>query len=117
MRRPTFVKQRSRLDKRVYFERKSNARDAFNEEGAPNWQPLFDTKCAIYPAGGYEKFSAGQNAATHPIVCEVRYEDRAKTLLPSDRLKVDGVTYSIVAPIEQMERGRNVRIVAAADVK
>ena len=115
MRRPSFVKQRRRLDKKVTFQRRSGAKDAFNAPAKAGWVDLFETRCAVYPAPGFERFANAQNAATAPIMCEVRSETRTQSLLSSDRLIVDGVTYNIVAPVEQLERGSNMQIIAAVD--
>lgn len=115
MRRPTYVKQRRRLDASVRFERRTNAKDEFNQLLPDAWATLFTTRCAVYPAPGFEQYENAQKAATAPIMIEVRSEVRTRGLLAKDRAVIEGITYNIAAPREQMERGSNIRIIAAVD--
>lgn len=121
MRRPSYVKQRLRLDSKVKFQRRGDGRNELNEPTPDAWADLFETRCAVYPAPGYERFANQQTTATAPILIEVRSEARTRDLRASDRAIVtppDGgpaITYNIVSPREQAERGDNIRITAAAD--
>lgn len=115
MRRPTFVKQRRRLDTKVEFQRRTNERDKLNAPTKTGWAKLFDTRCAVYPAPGYERFANAQNTATAPILIEVRSEQRTQGLTSEDRAVINGVTYNIISPAEQAERGSNIRIAAAVE--
>jgi hypothetical protein len=119
MRRPTYVVQRRKLDKKVVFERRSTARDDFNQPTKAGWDNLFETRCALYPAPGQERFTQAQGAtsATANMMIEVRSEARTLGLLPSDRALVDGVPYLLAAPPVQPERGSNLQIYASADVR
>jgi len=120
MRRPSFVKQRRRLDCLVTFQRRTEARDEFNEPTENGWSELFKARCAVYPAPGYERFTDAQTSATLPVMIEIRSEERARDLLAKDRAVVttpDNVvtTYNILSPREQAERGDNIRLTAATD--
>lgn len=115
MRRPSFIKPRSKLDKVITFQRRGAATDEFNAPVETNWVDLFSTRCAVYPAPGYEKYQSAQNAATAIILIEVRSEIRTRGLKPADRCVIDGQKYNIVAPPDQLERGRNIQISAAYD--
>ncbi len=123
MRRPSYLKQRRRLDSIVTFQRRTNAKDGFNAPTKDGWADVFETRCAVYPAPGFERFANAQNAATAPVMIEVRSEPRTLDLKAKDRLiihgpdglKESGTTYNIVSPNEQLERGSNIRITAAVD--
>lgn len=116
MRRPSFVKQRRRLDRNATFQRRSGSVNTMNEPVEGDWLETFSTRCATYPAPGFERLEGGQNISTSPMMIEVRSDSRSLAILPSDRVIVDNVTYNIVAPVEQPERGANIRIIAAVDL-
>lgn len=115
MLRPRYLKQRRRLDQVITIERRGDLRNEMNEI-EHNWAPVFTTRAAAYPAPGFERsIDTDQNVATAPVTFEVRDETRTRAILPSDRVSWQGQPYNIVAPVEQPERGRNLRIVTAAD--
>ena len=121
MRRPSYVKQRRRLDSKVTFQRRGEASDEFNEPTEAAWQNLFDTRCAVYPAPGFERFDNSETTGVASMLVEVRAEARTRGLKSSDRAVVtaadSGIVtiYNIVSPSEQAERGDNIRIIVAAD--
>ena len=118
MLRPRYVGQRQRLDQKITIQRKGGAKNAMNEP-TDDWADVFTTRAAAYPAPGFERsIDTNQNVATTPIMFEVRDEARTRGILPSDRIRWDSngnQIFNIVAPVEQPERGRNLRIATAAD--
>lgn len=79
---------------------------------------VFSTRAAAYPSPGAERYDAAQVVATQFMTFEVRSETRTRAILPSDVVRWDsngGQMFNIVAPVEQPERGSNLRISAAAD--
>jgi head-tail adaptor len=114
---PRFVRQRGRLDQKITIMRRAGGTNAMNEP-VNEWEPLFTTRAQAYPAPGFERRVGDQNVATTPYSFEVRDEARTRGILPSDRVRWDSNNnqmFNIVAPVEQPERGRNLRITAAAD--
>jgi head-tail adaptor len=87
-------------------------------EPTDDWAPVFTTRAQAYPSPGFERVVSDQNVATTPMTFEVRDEARTRAILPSDRVRWDSngaQMFNIVAPVEQPERGRNLRITTAAD--
>lgn len=119
MRRPRYLKPRRKLDKEVTFQRRGNGRTALNQPTKDSWDNLFTTRCAIYPAPGAERFTQaqGSTAATANMMIEVRNQPEVLDLLPSDAALVDGKRYLLAAPPVQPERGSNVQIFVAMDVR
>lgn len=117
MLRPRYITQRNRLDQRITIQRKSDARDAMNEP-VEDWTDQFSTRAIAYPTPGFERQVTDANVATQPMTFEVRAEARTHGILPSDRVRWDsgnGRIYNLIAPVEQPERGRNLRLICAAD--
>lgn len=112
--RPRYQKQRQRLDQIITIQRMAGGTNEMNEP-TNDWVDVFTTRAAAYPSPGFERSISDQNVATNPITFEVRDEARTRSILPSDRVMWDDQPYNIVAPVEQPERGRNLRISTAAD--
>jgi head-tail adaptor len=114
---PGFLSQRRRLDQIITIQRKGGATNAMNEP-TEDWADVFTTRAAAFPSPGFERQISDQMVATTPMTFEVRAEDRTRSILPSDRVKWDSngnQIFNIVAPVEQLERGSNLRITTAAD--
>jgi head-tail adaptor len=118
--RPRWLKQRRRLDQKITIQRRGVGTNEMNEPNA-DWADVFSTRAAAYPSPGFERSISDQNVATEPMTFEVRSESRTRAILPTDRVRWDSrtgkPTYEIVAPVEQPERGSNLRITTAADRK
>lgn len=114
MRRPAYVKQRRRKDRKITFLRAGGARNEMNEPST-EFAPLFTTRCAAYPSPGFERIENSQQVAVLPILIEVRSETRTKGIQVTDKAAIgdDPTRYDIVS-IEQPDRGGDIRIVAAA---
>ena len=114
---PRFLHSRQRLDQKITIMRRGGATNAMNEP-TNEWAEVFSTRAQAYPSPGFERSVGDQNVATTPMTFEVRDEARTRGILPSDRVRWDSngaQMFNIVAPIEQPERGRNLRITTAAD--
>lgn len=115
MLRPRYMKQRQRLDQSITIQRKGGATNAMNEM-TEDWADVFTTRAGVYSTPGFERsIDTDATIATQPMTFEVRDEARTRGILPSDRVMWNGQAYNIVAPVEQPERGRNLRITTAAD--
>lgn len=117
MRRPTWIKQRRRHDAKITIMRRVAGRNAMNEL-VNDFEPVFTTRASAYPAPGFERSISDANVATMPMTFEVRDEARTRAILPTDKLRWDSngnQMFNIVAPVEQPERGSDLRIIAAAD--
>lgn len=116
--RPRWIKQRQRLDQVITIQRKGAGSNDFNEPNA-EWADVFTTRAAAYPSPGFERVVSDQQVATQPMTFEVRDEPRTQDIKASDRIKWDSRNdkiFNIVAPVEQPERGSNLRITTAADL-
>ena len=105
-----FRKDRRRLDRSVTFLAPPGEVNEFNE-AAGDWADAFTTRCALTPAPGSEKYANRDNAATAPVLIEVRAEQRTLALTPDNRARIDGKVYELVS-LEQPERGANLVISA-----
>lgn len=118
MLRPRYIAQRRRLDQTITILRRVEGVNEMNEP-VEDWTDVFSTRAAAYPAPGFERsIDTNATVATQPVAFEVRDEARTRAILPSDRVRWDsnnGQIFNIVSPVEQPERGRNLRITAAAD--
>lgn len=109
--RSKFAGKRVKLDRKVTFERQGEDKNSFNEVNRGNWAPIFDTRCALYPAPGSEKYDVARTQYIAPVIIEVRSEGRTDTLKTSDRAIIDGKVYEIIS-FEQPKRDSNIRIAA-----
>jgi head-tail adaptor len=115
--RPAWLKQRRRLDQKITIMRRGGGTNELNEP-TNELEVVFETRAAAYPSPGAERYDAAQTIAVQFMTFEVRSEERTRSILPSDAVRWDsngGQMFNIVAPVEQPERGSNLRISAAAD--
>lgn len=108
------AQRRSRLDQTVTILSQSQAANGLNETTG-EWLPAFTTRAKAYPSPGFERSVGDRNVAVAPITFEVRPEERTLAIKPSQKVRWNGIDYSVIAPIFQPSRGANVQIICAAD--
>jgi head-tail adaptor len=112
--KPNWLRSNQRLDQRITIQRKGGERDAMNQP-IDDWVDVFTTRAMAYPSPGFERTVNESRVASQPVTFEVRDEARTRAILPTDRVLWKEQPFNIVAPVEQPERGRNLRIITAGD--
>lgn len=111
---PRYLKSRRRLDRIITIQTKGAGRDEMNQP-TEEWADAFDLRAKAYPSPGFERSVGDGSTATAPMTFEVRDSPQARTINPHQRVVFEGQSYNIVAPVDQPERGGNLRIITAAD--
>ncbi|WOF43774.1 phage head closure protein [Sphingopyxis indica] len=102
-----------RLNRRITILRKSNpSRDALNEE-VVEWTEFATFWAEELQQRPTESWKAGQTAAQVEKVWRIRWGARAKTILPTERVRCGGLTYEIIGVTEPVRR-TIIQIVAIA---
>lgn len=114
MLQPRFLRKRRRLDRKITLQKMGAGRDAMNAP-TEDWQDQFSTRAKAYPSPGFERSISDGSTATSPMTFEVKDCEQNRTIEPSWRVMYNGRAYNIVAPVDQPERGGNLRIITAAD--
>ena len=115
MLQPRYLKSRRRLDRTITIQTRQAGRDAMNQP-VENWADSFTLRAKAYPTPGFERSIGDGSTATSPMTFEVRDGPQARSVSPHQRVLFEGQAYNIVAPVDQPERGGNLRIITAADI-
>lgn len=111
---PRYLKSRRRLDRVITIQTRGAGRDEMNQP-IEEWADSFNLRAKAYPSPGFERSVGDGSTATIPMTFEVRPDAQSRSITPHQRVVFEGQAYNIVAPVEQPERGGNLRITTAAD--